>query len=136
MNLADVKAKSVPITLQDGKERHLRFTLNALALLEEKYGSVDKAFEEVQKSNSVLGLRYILWAGLSWEDEELTEHDVGNLIDIGYMNDMIEKLGVALDDSMPVDPQASNVLAAKQAAAEQVREASGQAAKLNASDPN
>ena len=130
MNLAEVKSKTVPITLQDGKERHLRFTLNALALLEEKYGSVEKAFEEVQKSNSVIGLRYLLWAGLSWEDAELTEHDVGNLIDIGYMSDMMEKLGIALDDSLPVDDQAQKLLAAQ-------KEAGGteaQAAKVN--NPN
>jgi len=130
MNLSEIKSKTVPITLQDGKERHLRFTLNALALLEEKYGSVDRAFEEVQKSQSVIGLRYLLWAGLSWEDEELTEHDVGNLIDIGYMSEMMEKLGIALDDSMPVDEAAQKLLAAQ-------KEAEGtdtQAAKVN--NPN
>lgn len=130
MNLSEIKSKTVPITLQDGKERHLRFTLNALALLEEKYGSVDRAFEEVQKSQSVIGLRYLLWAGLSWEDEELTEHDVGNLIDIGYMSEMMEKLGIALDDSMPIDETAQKLLAAQ-------KEAEGtdtQAAKVN--NPN
>lgn len=130
MNLSEIKSKTVPITLQDGKERHLRFTLNALALLEEKYGSVDRAFEEVQRSQSVIGLRYLLWVGLSWEDEELTEHDVGNLIDIGYMSEMMEKLGIALDDSMPVDEAAQKLLAAQ-------KEAEGtdtQAAKVN--NPN
>lgn len=132
MNLADVKEKTVPIVLQDGKERHLRFTLNALALLEEKYGSVDKAFELVQSGNSIIGLRYLLWAGLSWEDDDLTEKDVGNLIDIGYMSEMMEKLGFALDSSLPVDEQAQAILAAQQEA-----NAGSKVAKLNASnDPN
>lgn len=136
MNLSDVKSKTVPITLQDGVERHLRFTLNALSLLEERYGSVDKAFEEVQKNNSISGLRFMLWAGLSWEDESLTEHDVGNMIDIGYMSEMLEKLGVAFDDSLPVDEQAQQLLAA-QNEINKTDSTGTQAAKLNkVEDPN
>lgn len=117
MNVKDVKSKSVPLILMDGKERHLRFTLNALAELEDKYGSVEAAFNKVEQDNSVAALRFVLWAGLSWEDDELTERTVGNLIDLNYMQEMIEKLGKALDSDMPVDPQAK-ALAAR-AAAEQ-----------------
>ena len=117
MNVKDVKSKSVPLILMDGKERHLRFTLNALAELEDKYGSVEAAFNKVEQDNSVAALRFVLWAGLSWEDDELTERTVGNLIDLNYMHEMIEKLGKALDSDMPVDPQAK-ALAAR-AAAEQ-----------------
>jgi hypothetical protein len=112
MNIKDVKSKTVPLILMDGKERHLRFTLNALAELEDKYGSVEAAFNKVEKENSVSALRYVLWAGLMWEDDELTEKQVGNLIDLNYMQEMITTLGVALDGDMPVDPQA-NILAAQ-----------------------
>ena len=117
MNVKDIKSKSVPLVLMDGKERHLRFTLNALAELEDKYGSVEAAFNKVEQENSVAALRFVLWAGLSWEDDELTERTVGDLIDLNYMQEMIEKLGNALDGDMPVDPQAK-ALAAR-AAAEQ-----------------
>lgn len=106
MNVKEVKSNSVPLVLMDGKERHLRFTLNALAELEEKYGSVEAAFEKVEKDSSVTALRFVLWAGLSWEDESLTERQVGDLIDIAYMQEMIGKLGNALDSDMPVDLQA------------------------------
>lgn len=112
MNIKDVKSKTVPLILMDGKERHLRFTLNALAELEDKYGSVEAAFNKVEKENSVSALRYVLWAGLMWEDDELTEKQVGNLIDLNYMQEMITTLGVALDGDMPVDPQAK-ILAAQ-----------------------
>jgi len=127
MNISQIKSKTVPIVLQDGKERHLRFTLNALALLEEKYGSVDKAFEIVQSGSSIIALRYLLWAGLSWEDDALTEEKVGDLIDIAYMGEMIDKLGNAMTDSMPTEEQ---VQQAQQA--QQVLETKNiQAAKLN-----
>lgn len=115
MNVKDVKSKSVPLVLMDGKERHLRFTLNALAELEDKYGSVEAAFNKVEQENSVAALRFVLWAGLCWEDEELTERMVGDLIDLNYMQEMIEKLGNALDGDMPVDPQAQ-AFAARNAA--------------------
>lgn len=115
MNVKDVKSKSVPLVLMDGKERHLRFTLNALAELEDKYGSVEAAFNKVEQESSVTALRFVLWAGLMWEDEELTEKQVGDLIDLNYMQEMIETLGVALDGDMPVDPQAQ-ALAARQTA--------------------
>jgi hypothetical protein len=111
MNIKDVKSKTVPLILMDGKERHLRFTLNALAELEDKYGSVEAAFNKVEKENSVSALRYVLWAGLMWEDDELTEKQVGNLIDLNYMQEMITTLGVALDGDMPVDPQAKALAA-------------------------
>lgn len=101
MNVADVKSKTVPITLQDGKERHLRFTLNALAELEERYGSVEEAFKKVEGGNSIVALRTVIWAGLVWEDPELTEQMVGNLIDLGYMEEMITALGGALEGDMP-----------------------------------
>lgn len=115
MNVKDVKSKSVPLVLMDGKERHLRFTLNALAELEDKYGSVEAAFNKVVQENSVTALRFVLWAGLCWEDEELTERMVGDLIDLNYMQEMIDKLGDAIDGDMPVDPQAQ-ALAARNAA--------------------
>jgi hypothetical protein len=101
MNAADVKAKTVAITLQDGKERHLRFTLNALAELEERFGSTEAAFSKVENESSVVALRAILWAGLLWEEPDLTEFDVGNLIDINYMSEMLSTLTAALSADMP-----------------------------------
>jgi len=110
MDVQAIKSKTVPITLQDGKERHLRFTLNALAELEEKYGSIEEAFERVEKNSSVIALRFILWAGLIWEDPDLTEREVGDLIDLAYMQEMIDKLGSALDNDMPTTEQTNTAV--------------------------
>jgi hypothetical protein len=101
MNAADIKSKTASITLLDGKERHLRFTLNALAELELRYGSIEEAFNKLESGGSVIALRTILWAGLVWEDPDLTEKGVGDLIDLAYMQEMTEALGSALEADMP-----------------------------------
>lgn len=99
-NVKDVKSKPVKITLKDGVERTICFTLNAMAELEDKYGSVDEAFKQLD-NNSVKALRFILWAGLMHEDPDLTEQQVGNLIDIQYMQELMSSLGEAFDNDMP-----------------------------------
>lgn len=101
-NLNDVRAKGTPITLCDGVERELRFTLNALAELEDRYGSVDAAFEALE-SNSIKAIRFILWAGLIHTDEGLTEQQVGNLIDVQLMQHITETMGKALMSDMPAE---------------------------------
>jgi hypothetical protein len=101
-NVADVKSKTIKITLNDGVERKVKFTLNALAELEDMYGSVQAAFDKLEKENSMKALRAILWAGLIWDSPDLTEMQVGNLIDIEYMQSLVETLSVAFDDNMVV----------------------------------
>jgi len=102
-NLADAKRKAVKITLNDGVEREVKFTLNALAELEDKFGSVQAAFDKLEKENSMKALRTILWAGFLHSDATLTEQQVGNLIDLAYMQELIGSLGQAFETDMPVN---------------------------------
>ena len=106
-NVKDIKSKEIKITLNDGVERIIKFDLNALAELEDRYGSVDKAFEELDK-NSIKALRCILWVGLLHTDESLTEQQVGRMIDISCMKRIVGTLGEALDSDMP-DKASSSV---------------------------
>lgn len=99
-NVKDVKSKAVKITLADGVERTIKFTLNAMAELEDRYGSVDEAFKQLD-NNSIKAVRCILWAGLMHEDPDLTEQQVGNLIDIQYMQELMASLGDAFNADMP-----------------------------------
>ena len=99
-NVKDVKSKAVKITLTDGVERTIKFTLNAMAELEDRYGSVEEAFKQLD-NNSIKAVRCILWAGLIHEDPDLTEQQVGNLIDIQYMQELMASLGEAFDADMP-----------------------------------
>ena len=100
-NVASVKSKTIKVTLNDGVERTLKFTLNALAELEDKYGSVQAAFDKLEKENSMKALRTILWAGFLHENPDLTEQQVGNLIDLDYMETLQQSLGEAFAGDMP-----------------------------------
>ena len=99
-NLDQVKSKNVSITLMDGKERHIRFDLNAMAELEDKFGSVEEAFKVLQ-GGSIKALRFVLWAGLVHEDESLTERYIGKQIDIQYMETLMKSVNSAFDSDMP-----------------------------------
>ena len=106
-NVNDVKDKITKITLKDGVEREIRFTLNALAELEDKYGSVDAAFEALD-NGSIKAVRFILWAGLIDDDPSLTELQVGSLIDTQYIQELMGTLGDAFQADLPqADEEAS-----------------------------
>lgn len=108
-NIADVRSRTIKIALNDGVERTIKFTLNALAELEELYGSVQNAFDKLEKENSMKALRSILWAGFLHETPDLTEQEVGNLIDVAYMQELVSTLNVALEqDLAPPSKEASD----------------------------
>lgn len=108
-NLTDARSKATYITLNDGVEREVKFTLNAMAEMEDRYGSVDKAFEALD-ANSMKAVRFVLWCGLMHTDENLTEQQVGNLIDVRIMHELMEQLGDAFKADMPeTDVEASTI---------------------------
>lgn len=106
-NVKDVKPRVKTITLNDGVEREIRFTLNAMAELEERYGSVDAAFKALD-SGSIKAARFVLWAGLMEAQPDLTEKQVGSLIDVQLMHDIMETVSNAIGEDMPDAPDGSN----------------------------
>ena len=105
-NLDKVKSKEVKITLNDGVERKIKFTLNALAELEDIFGSVEAAFSKLEQ-NSMKAVRAILWAGLLYHSPELTEQQVGNLIDIEYLQELTQTIDSAFDQDMPTPDEST-----------------------------
>ena len=100
-NLREAKPRGKTITLKDGVEREVCFTLNAMAEMEDRYGSVDAAFKELDKG-SIKAARFILWAGfLHLEDASLTEQRVGNLIDLDMLNEIMNSMADAMGEDMP-----------------------------------
>ena len=104
-NLKDVKRKVIKITLADGVERTLKYDLNAMAEMEDRYGTLDDAFKALD-NNSIKAVRFVLWVGLVHEDPSLTEQKVGSLIDINYMQELMSSLGDALSEDMPSETEA------------------------------
>lgn len=102
-NLTGARPRVKTITLNDGVEREIKFTLNAMAELEDRYGSVEAAFAALDQ-NSIKAVRCVLWAAMLDSDETLTEQQVGKLIDISNMRDIMEQLSEALSEDMPEQP--------------------------------
>ena len=105
MSLRDVKEISVPLQLD--KHRTLKFDLNAFSELEEKYGSMEKAFNAMQ-GGSMKAARTLLWAGLLHEDDKLTERQVGGMVTLDNLETVMDSISKALMEAMPQD-EASQV---------------------------
>ena len=82
------------------KERTLVFDLNAFADLEEMFGSIDEAMQALQ-NGKIKALRAILWAGLKHEDEELTEREVGKMITLNNMKEVMEGINTSINLALP-----------------------------------
>ena len=104
MALRDIREITVPIELD--RPRSLKFDLNAFAELEEKFGSMDAAFQAMQKG-SMKAARTLLWAGLLHEDETLTEKRVGSMVTLANMSGVMDKITNALTEAMPDAESAS-----------------------------
>jgi hypothetical protein len=101
-NIKKLRREPVIVDIGDDVERTLRYTLNSFALIEEKYGTIDKAMEALN-SGSVAAIRFVLWAGLIHEDENLSEHYVGSQIDLSDLEDLAEKMNKAMMGDLPQD---------------------------------
>lgn len=98
MPLENIKHKKVYIELD--KQREIKFNMNALATLEQSYGSFKKAMEALQDS-SIVAMRALLQAGLRHEDKSLTLEQVGDLVDMGNIGNVTEKIMEAFKVSLP-----------------------------------
>ena len=72
-NLDQVREKNVTLNV-GGKDRILKYDLNAMAELEDVYGDLD-GIQAALSSFSSKALRKFLWAGLIHEDPNLTEKE-------------------------------------------------------------
>lgn len=85
------------VEIQLDKKRTLRYTLNALAELEDRLGvSVSEL------ANVAMGMKQIrafLWTGLLHEDPDITEQEVGNLVDFENMEYVSKKITEAFTSS-------------------------------------
>ena len=104
-NIRDIKVQEIEVNFD--RVRHIRYDLNALGILDERFGSINEAFEELGKMKAK-AITTMLWAGLIHEDEELTEKYVGSLIGMGNIAEIMsiisETLGVALPEAKNSEP--------------------------------
>jgi hypothetical protein len=102
---------SVTIEL-GGKTRRLCFDLNAYAELETRFGSIEKAMQEMQ-SGGIKAIRTVLWTGLIHEEVvldpitgepasyKITPYEVGSWISPSRLGDVSKALMDAIQESYP-----------------------------------
>lgn len=92
-----------------GKDRTLKFDLNALAEVEDrlKLGGINDVIPLLERI-SIRAVRCLLWAGLAHEDPTLTEKDVGSWnIDVREVVPLLgQAIGIAF--AVPVDTTAAS----------------------------
>lgn len=87
-----MQKKIVPIELD--KVRHLYFNLNSLELIENLTG---KSISEIGESMDFKTLKILVYAGLQWEDKELTLDMVGDIIGFKEIEGVSQAIGEALE---------------------------------------
>lgn len=76
------------------KPRRLRYDLNALAELEDRLGVPLDQIADVRLT--IKNFRIMIWAGLIHEDPELTEEQVGAMVDGSNFVEVQQKVAEAL----------------------------------------
>ena len=97
----DLQNNEIIIELK-GKRYSLNFDLNAMAELEDKYGSMNAAIKEL-KSKKMSAVRTFLYAVLKSSDEQLTEFEVGKLIDMNNFNKLEKALTKLINTAFEED---------------------------------
>lgn len=111
------KQKAITVNI-NGKDFNIFYDLNAYSELENRYGSIDKAMDELSKG-SLKALRIILWAGLIHDNTVfddftgepvsygITIGEVGRMLSMQNMKEITENLTKAITDSMPEEDVAA-----------------------------
>lgn len=103
------------IELGDGNIYHLTIDMNAMCALEDHYGDFNHAMEVLSnlgteekgpdgkpKPKKIMkDIRFMLWAALQHDNDDLTEHDAAKLITLGNMNEVMNALGAAMQAATP-----------------------------------
>ncbi len=94
MKAAELKNKGIKFKLGD-KEYELKLDMNTFCELEEVYGDLNKAFDDLQ-SMKLKAVRALIYAAVKVEDEEVTLKIVGEKLGL---NDL-ERLGTAINEAL------------------------------------
>lgn len=105
MKAAELKNKGIKFKLGE-KEYELRLNMNTFCELEEVYGDLNAAFDDLQKMK-LKAVRALIYAAVKAENEDITLKTVGEQLGL---NDL-ERLGTAINEvlsrAMPEAEEAS-----------------------------
>lgn len=99
MKALELRNKGIKFTLGN-KEYELKFNMNTFCELEEVYGDINKAFEDLQLMK-IKAIRALLYAAIKVEDDTVTLKSVGDLLQLGDLERLGTVINEALSESMP-----------------------------------
>lgn len=99
MKASELRNKGIKFTLGN-KEYELKFNMNTFCELEEVYGDINKAFEDLQLMK-IKAIRALLYAAIKVEDDTVTLKSVGDLLQLGDLERLGTVINEALSESMP-----------------------------------
>lgn len=99
MKAAELRNKGIKFNLGN-KEYELKFNMNTFCELEEVYGDINKAFEDLQLMK-IKAIRALLYAAIKVEDDTVTLKSVGDLLQLGDLERLGTVINEALSESMP-----------------------------------
>lgn len=101
----DLIGQAVKIKLLNGKEYSLLYDLKAMAILEDAMDEDTPLAKKLkamfeQRQPSWRAVRYLLWLGMLHFHPEVKEEDVGELVDVRMLTEVVEKISEALGLAM------------------------------------
>lgn len=99
MKAIELKNKGIKFTLGN-KEYELKFNMNTFCELEDVYGDINKAFEDLQNMK-IRSIRALIYSAIKVQDETVTLKDVGDMLELSDLERLGTVINEALGDSMP-----------------------------------
>lgn len=96
MRASELKNKGIKFKLNE-KDYELKFDMNTFCELEEVYGDLNQAFEDLQ-NRKIKAIRALIYSAVKAEDESVTLKEVGKMLTLGDM----ESLGTAINEALEV----------------------------------
>jgi len=96
LKASELKNKGVKFLLK-GNEYELKFDMNTFCELEEVYGDINQAFEDLQ-NRKIKAIRALIYSAIKVENENITLKEVGQMLTLSDM----EKLGTAINEALQV----------------------------------
>lgn len=94
MKASELKNKGIRFKLNDN-DYELKFDMNTFCELEEVYGDINQAFEDLQ-NRKIKAIRALIYSAIKAEEESVTLKEVGRML---TLNDM-ERLGIAINEAL------------------------------------
>lgn len=94
MKASELKNKGIKFMLGD-KEYEMKFNMNTFCELEEIYGDLNKALDDL-KAMKIKAIRALIYAAVKVDDETATLKSIGEKLEIGDL----ERLGTAINESL------------------------------------